>query len=430
MSISSKGYQTCALGVESTTEPKGSKAYCWGQGIAGIEDNDYEYANGSNAPIAVSMPDGVVFTKISSGDYFTYAIGTDSKTYCWGQKTCFAQLSELAGEIILGKDPQKTPLPIPMPNGISSYSSISAGVNHSCAIADNSKIYCWGKNYRGSLGIGSQGQIIGLDGSFNFKEIDTQKNTIDFDPLKIFQPQARDKNTLQFYTLNVDFNSIFVGINDSCAIDKNSKTYCWGDMLSGYDPFDANTPPHGFINPVVMTNVPAGVSFTTVAVGFGQACALGTDSKAYCWGWPKLLGAGEKFAETGRGYIPVPVLMPSGVSFTAISSGYNHTCALGTDSKAYCWGLGDKGQLGNGKSGENYIEYSPVAVEMTNVPKGVSFTSISSGYNHNCALGTDSKAYCWGDGGWEGIGNGSSKGSTIPVSIDMMAYNMSVEFSN
>ena len=40
--------------------------------------------------------------------------------------------------------------------------------------------------------------------------------------------------------------------------------------------------------------------------------------------------------------------MPANVTFSGLAAGGSHTCALGSDGKAYCWGTGGTGQLGNG----------------------------------------------------------------------------------
>src|SRR5262249_62296670 len=36
------------------------------------------------------------------------------------------------------------------------------------------------------------------------------------------------------------------------------------------------------------------------------------------------------------------------LSFASVSAGYDHTCAVTTDSSTYCWGQANYGQLGSG----------------------------------------------------------------------------------
>ena len=49
------------------------------------------------------------------------------------------------------------------------------------------------------------------------------------------------------------------------------------------------------------------------------------------------------------------------------------------------------------------IRDRPVAVQQ---PDGVTFTAVTSGSNHACAIGSDDAIYCWGAAGAQGTGSG------------------------
>src|SRR5690606_13349499 len=68
-----------------------------------------------------------------------------------------------------------------------------------------------------------------------------------------------------------------------------------------------------------------------------------------------------------------------------ITANTSHTCAIGIDNKAYCWGKeGVEGRLGNGStSGDQSF---PVAVVQGNIPTGVTIRQIAAGSNHTCAV--------------------------------------------
>ena len=110
-------------------------------------------------------------------------------------------------------------------------------------------------------------------------------------------------------------------------------------------------------------------------------------------------------------------------SFSQFTSNGGYTCALTTTGQAYCWGLNNQGQLGNNSTTNSRI---PVAVQM---PAGVSFQSITAGSLHTCALTTEGKAYCWGYGGSGQLGNNSTTDSSIPLAVSSVGVNVPVEQS-
>ena len=140
-----------------------------------------------------------------------------------------------------------------------------------------------------------------------------------------------------------------------------------------------------------------------------------------------------------------PEIFPA--TFKKISAGFNHTCALGTDSLTYCWGADMQGSLGDTgndrrcdkEDGENgkkcrfrnpsfagtddmvFTSYSyiPVKVQPGEGPGTVSLenaTDISSGYAFTCAI-TGGKVYCWGTGSSGQLGNGDTASSDKPVTV-------------
>ena len=75
---------------------------------------------------------------------------------------------------------------------------------------------------------------------------------------------------------------------------------------------------------------------------------------------------------------------PSGVSFTAITSGDVHTCGLQPSGAVACWGSNHKW------SGSPYYGQATP-------PQDQTFVAISAGYNHVCGITTAEAVVCWGD---------------------------------
>ena len=145
--------------------------------------------------------------------------------------------------------------------------------------------------------------------------------------------------------------------------------------------------------------MPAGVTFASLMSGAGYNCALTSAGAAYCWGSniQGKLGDGTTIQRTA----PVAVSMPAGVTFASLSAGWEHTCALTVAGVAYCWGDNYTGQLGNGSFTDSN---TPVKI---NSPAGVTWASLSVGRYHTCALTRVGVAYCWGDNRLGQLGDGT-----------------------
>ncbi len=126
------------------------------------------------------------------------------------------------------------------------------------------------------------------------------------------------------------------------------------------------------------------VRFASLTVGSGFTCALTAEGTAYCWGLNEQgqLGDGSR---QRRALTPVPVA--GGHTFRALSAGREHACALAADGQAFCWGFSPEGALGAPEE----LARVPVAVATP-----LRFTAISAGDQRTCAVTGEGAAYCWG----------------------------------
>lgn len=76
-------------------------------------------------------------------------------------------------------------------------------------------------------------------------------------------------------------------------------------------------------------------------------------------------------------------------------------CAV-AEGKAYCWGAGRRGQLGNGVRA---YSYEAVAVDTSGVLAGQEVQALAVGGEHTCAL-ANGTVFCWGDDSSGQTGNG------------------------
>ena len=150
--IASGADYTCAL------TPAGVP-YCWGSNLAG------QLGLGPTRPFP-RVPTRVVgnleFTFLSASNEnnvfgHTCGITTEHAAYCWGATedgAVGAPTSETCPGF--GGDPPHACVTSPvLVSGGVLFTSISAGLRHTCATAVSGEAYCWGGNYRGELGNGT-----------------------------------------------------------------------------------------------------------------------------------------------------------------------------------------------------------------------------------------------------------------------------------
>jgi alpha-tubulin suppressor-like RCC1 family protein len=112
---------------------------------------------------------------------------------------------------------------------------------------------------------------------------------------------------------------------------------------------------------------------------------------------------------------PVQVILPAGVTPTAVAAGIYHSLAIGSDGKLYAWGYNVYGQLGDGSTTQRL---SPVQVSL---PAGVTPTAVAAGRFHSLAIGSDGKLYAWGYNGIGQLGDGSTINRPSPVQVGLPA---------
>jgi alpha-tubulin suppressor-like RCC1 family protein len=145
----------------------------------------------------------------------------------------------------------------------------------------------------------------------------------------------------------------------------------------------------------------------SVSVGGDHSCALKTDGRAFCWGSNRTYQLGLISSDTicgpdkgqfGCAMTPKPV--QPGVRFASISVGMRHTCAITVAREAYCWGANDLGQV------SEIAATGPTPVKIGGGGSALGWTQISAGYSHSCAVRTDGALFCWGANDRGQLGNG------------------------
>ena len=205
------------------------------------------------------------------------------------------------------------------------------------------------------------------------------------------------------------FRKLSAGGWHTCGITTAGAAYCWGKngtvgRVGNNSSADSTVP----------AAIAIGTTFSDISVGREHACAIrASDGAAMCWGDNNAGQLGTNNTVVSK--VPIAAVGPSGgspLAFSSLSAGGYHTCGLTTSGVAYCWGGGWAGTIGNGANAQ---AWSPVAVSL---PGGVTrFTSLSAGSEHVCALTATGTVYCWGYNANGQLGNGSTTNANTPTAI-------------
>lgn len=347
--------------------------YAWGSNLRGQLGIGSVDARTHATPERVLVPEGVTFESVESKYSTSMGIATDGAYYAWG--------SNSYGSLGVGETDPEVPAParVMTPPGIS-YRSIDYGPDFGVGLGSDGNAYTWGKNNDGQLGVGS-----------DLADSPT--------PVRVAMPEG------------VTFTEVHAGSGRVVAVGSNGAIYSWGYNL--YNAQGTDGPYRQYTPARVAT--PEGVTFTTIEMSVSHdTFARGSDGNWYAWGDNRVAQLGD--GTTEQRTAPVVVTnMPEGVTYTSIMSGALYTIATGSDGNTYSWGSNVYGILGAGDF-DARVTATPVRVL---TPDGVVFNKIEAQGTYAVAWGTDGNVYAWGNNSYDGqFGIGSSAvnwAAPIPV---------------
>jgi len=289
---------------------------------------------------------------VTVGSSHTCGIRLDGRLYCWGSNTS-GQLGVTRARGQCFKTPESCEA---APKAVAIAGRIvqaSAGARHSCAIREDGALYCWGENLKFQTGVEASSYV----------RLPTA-----------VLPTAR-------------FNQVSAGATHSCAVRTNGVVYCWGEgTLGALGRGDT-------VSSVIPQPIVADARFEQVSAGRLRSCAIADAGVLWCWGseW-----------ESNRGLVDVyhQRLLPHRVDgappLRSVSVGGSSICGVGTDGHAFCWESNVFGQLGNGTTTGTAVPTMVLADEL--------MPTASVGAVQTCGLTTSGRALCWGNDSFGQLG--------------------------
>lgn len=329
--------------------------------------------------------------------------------------------------------------------------TLAVGNAHACAILSNNTLKCWGANNFGQLGLGNttnRGDDPGEMGAslptVNLGTGRTAKSIaggglhtcaiLDNGSVKCWGASANGELGLgdtatrgnepgemgdSLPTLNLGTGRTAVAIDanlyHTCAILDNGAVKCWGRNTRGQLGV-GDTASRGDAASEMgddLSAVSLGQAAVAVTTGFNHSCALLNDGTVKCWG-------ANDYGQLGLGHTddiadgpdePLgSVDLGSGRTAVTIAAGGDHTCAVLDNDALKCWGRNDFGELGLGHTdpiGDGSGELGDVLPAL-NLGLSRTATSVLTGYSHTCAILDNESIKCWGANYWAMLGLGDT----------------------
>jgi alpha-tubulin suppressor-like RCC1 family protein len=253
---------TCAVGSYNGT----AGVWCWGRG--GQRTHDATGATGrlghnssanSSVPVRVELAAatsaGQTIRSLSTGAYHSCVVTSDDKIWCWG--------SNASGELGIGNT---TPSKVPVQTNLAGV-ALGAGVTvdevscsdgrhkkaSTCLRLSSGVVHCWGSNERGELGDGTTSTTPRTAPT-------TAVSTSALGSAKIVQLASA-----QFA---------------KCGRTDTGDVWCWGQNTNGIVGIDESNPSNRTtpVKTTVLTNA------TQLDMSHKLACAVDAGKQLYCWG--------------------------------------------------------------------------------------------------------------------------------------------------
>ncbi len=379
----------------------GALAVC-GTGGNGSEESAADAGNpGARPNQAAPAPDTAPVTPmVAAGDGTSFLLTSSGVVFSWGN-----QVNGRLGDGEVGNDSRTRPSPA---LGLTGIRQIAVGAAHGLALRGDGAVMAWGANGAGQLGNGKEGGEIGtpfrVSGLERIVAIAAGgRSSIALDAngrvfvwgdnvagqLGLGDAEGRTVPT-QIPSLQ-DITVIGAGGQHALAVRRDGVAFAWGNNQDGQlglggtpDGADANV-----LTPKRIAGL-NGLRVTALDGGRFHTVALVDDGSVRTFGASNTGQAGSDSAVDHFGTYRFPIA-PFGVPpARAVSAGDEHTLVLTSDAIALALGHAGEGRLGDGRSGRSQSSSLPGAVDVADV------VGIAAGARHSLVIVRDGTVGCFG----------------------------------
>ncbi|MDR1392846.1 MAG: FG-GAP-like repeat-containing protein [Bifidobacteriaceae bacterium] len=393
--------------------------------------NDYWYCataqdpNDDNcaAPVLVrGALSGVRIVAVAAGEEFALALSQDGRVFSWGENN-YGQLGD--GTTIN----RITPVLV---SGLSGQRvvGIAAGSTHCAAVTSTGAVYTWGTNTTGALGDGtttSRTSPVKVNGALNGQNVKAVAAGAEFTAALTtggrvytwgsnYRGQVGVGDRTDHLTpvlvggalTGVNITGIVAAGGHTVALSQAGRVYSWGYNAFG-EVGVGDTLPR--LEPVRLDGILSNVTITAIGVGDYSTVVASNSGKLYLWGT-------NYYGQIGTPIPPIQALpvavtgLPSNSPVVAIAAQHDFTMALTAAGQVYTWGNNENQHIGDGTA---VNRFSPVLI--SGALSGVKIVAIATGVDHAMALSANGQVYTWGHNTYGQLGD-PGRTAVTPARVD------------
>ena len=309
--------------------------------------------------------------------------------------------------------------PVTVVGGITNWSTVSAGQEHSLGLTSTGILYAWGYNQSGQLGDGTtvskNSPVTVIGGITNWSKVSAGGLSLGLTSTGILYAWGVNSSG-QLGTGNTtnrsspvtvvggitNWSQLSASSSQSLGLTSTGIAYAWGN--NNYGQLGDGTTTNRSSPVTVVGGI---TNWSQVSAGGDHNLGLTSTGIAYAWGqgFTGVLGDGTT---TNRSS---PVTVVGGITnWSQLSAGAQHSLGLTSTGVAYAWGSNQFGRLGDGTETSTS---SPVTV----VGGITNWSQLSASASHSLGLTSTGIAYAWGNNGYGKLGDGTTTNRSSPVTV-------------
>lgn len=302
-----------------------SNIYCFGLGASGQLGQGDSNLDSSKIPLRVPTVGTSTILHVACGSHHTMCMTTEGKVFAWGDNAC--------GQLGLGfKSPKPRGIPTRVEKLVNVRSIVCGGSHSFIVMVDNNVLAC-GSNIAGQLGLGDRKDRATFERVPFFRKLYAPQTNL------VIGSSSSSASTMSSNAAMTGDVELACGLYHSMALC-GRRVYSWGngdDGRLGHGNIET------YLEPTLISAF-NDIPVRAIACGGSHSGVIAVNGDVYLWGNGQHGQLGTGTMRSRR--VPTKVRLLQGKHVTQLSFGEWHSMALCEGGYLYSWGFGEEGQLG------------------------------------------------------------------------------------